>query len=55
MTYFIDYIRPDGRTDFKSVRANSIEQAIEIFRNAGTDGWTGYNFKDYKITKVSER
>ena len=55
MTYIIDYTRPDGRTNFQTVRAESIEQAIEIFRNAGTDGWTGYNYKDYTITKVSTR
>ena len=55
MTFIIDYTRPDGRTDFKLVRADSIEQAIEIFRTAGTDGWTGYNFRDYTITKVSTR
>ena len=53
--YIIDYIRPDGRKDFKSVEAKNEAHAAEIFSRAGIDGWTGYNFKDYKITAVSKR
>lgn len=54
-TYIIDYTRPDGRSNFKTVLAETAEQAVDIFLNAGIDGWSGYNFKDYTITKVSER
>ena len=54
-TYIIDFTRPDGWNDFQTVRADSIEEAIQIFRNRGTDGWTGYKFKDYRITAVSTR
>lgn len=54
-TYIIDYTRPDGRPDFKTVEARSPEHAAEIFYNAGIDGWSGYNFKDYRITNISKR
>ena len=53
--YIIDYTRPDGRKDFKCVEAGSPERAAEIFRNAGIDGWSGYNFKEYQITNISRR
>lgn len=54
-TYIIDYTRPDGRADFKVVHADTERQAAEIFHSAGIDGWTGYNFNQYKITKITER
>lgn len=53
--YIIDYIRPDGRENFKTVEARDEAHAVKIFTNAGIDGWTGYNFKDYAITAVSKR
>ena len=53
--YIIDYTRPDGRKDFKTVEARDEVHAVKIFSNAGIDGWTGYNFKEYKITAVSKR
>lgn len=53
--YIIDYIRPDGRKDFKTVEARDEAHAVKIFSNAGIDGWTGYNFKEYEITAVSQR
>lgn len=54
-TYIIDYTRPDGRQDFKTVQACSAAVAVEIFQSRGTDGWTGYDFKDYAITGVVKR
>ena len=54
-TYIIDYTRPDGRTNFSTVQANSEAQAAEIFRNRGVDGWTGYNYKEYKIDAITKR
>lgn len=54
-TYIIDYTRPDGRNDFKAVIATSPEAAITAFKEAGTDGWTGYQFSEYTITNVTER
>lgn len=53
--YIIDYIRPDGREDFKTVEARDEAHAARIFSNAGVDGWTGYNFKEYEITRISCR
>lgn len=53
--YIIDYIRPDGRENFKTVEARDEAHAVNIFTNAGIDGWTGYNFKEYQITAVSKR
>lgn len=53
-TYIIDY-RVNGREDWKTVRAESIDAALEIFRSAGVDGWTGIDFKDYEVTSIAER
>lgn len=53
--YIIDYTRPDGRADFKTVEARNEAHAAQIFSTAGIDGWTGHNFKDYKITSISCR
>ncbi len=53
--YIIDYTRPDGRADFKTVTAENERHATEVFSNAGIDGWTGYNFNQYTITKIAER
>lgn len=54
-TFIIDYTRPDGKKDFKCVEARTEEHAAEIFVNAGIDGWSGYNFKEYQITNISRR
>lgn len=53
-TYIIDF-QYDGFTNFVTVRADSIDKALEIFRNSGVDGWTGWNFKDYEITSIAIR
>lgn len=54
-TYIIDYTRPDGRTNFSTVHADSETQAAEIFHGRGIDGWSGYNYNDYTIDKITER
>ena len=53
-TYIIDF-QYDGFTNFVTVRADSIDKALEIFRNSGVDGWTGWDFKDYEITSIAIR
>lgn len=53
--FLIDYQRPDGRRDFKVVEAATADRAVEIFRSAGVDGWTGVLFRDYTILAVMER
>lgn len=53
--YIIDFVNPDGFKNFVTVNAATLEDAIRIFRSAGIDGWTGYNFADYEICSVSER
>lgn len=53
--YIVDYVRPDGRKDFKCVTASSESKAVEIFKAAGVDGWSGCNFADCTITAVTER
>lgn len=54
-TYIIDYTRPDGRTNFSTVHADTESEAVSIFQNRGIDGWSGYNYNEYKITAVTER
>lgn len=54
-TWIIDYTYGDGRKNWQTVRAESAEKAVSIFRAAGIDGWTGCNFADYEITAVTER
>jgi hypothetical protein len=54
-TFVIDYQRPDGRKDFKVVRATSADRALEILLAAGIDGWTGFQFREYTILGVTER
>lgn len=46
---------PWGNLRRLRVEARDEAHAVEIFSNAGIDGWTGYNFKEYKITAVSKR
>lgn len=53
--FIIDYIRPDGRTNFSTVLAENEKQAAEIFHSRGIDGWSGYNYNEYTITNISER
>ena len=53
-TWIIDYTN-NGRANFVTVRAETAEQAVSIFRAAGIDGWTGCNFADYEITAVTAR
>lgn len=53
--YVIDYIRSDGIKNFATVEADGPIEAIEIFRSAGTDGWTGFDYADYEIVAVSPR
>lgn len=54
-TYIIDYTRPDGRTNFTTVHCDTKDQAAEIFRNRGIDGWSGYNYNQYTIEAIIER
>ncbi len=54
-TYLIDYTRPDGRTNFSTVQAETEEQARDIFLSRGIDGWSGYNYNEYKITAITKR
>jgi hypothetical protein len=54
-TYIIDYTRPDGRTSWSTVHADTEAQAAEIFHNRGIDGWSGYNYNEYKITAITQR
>ena len=54
-TYIIDYEMPNGRKDFCCVLANSPNDAVRIMRSKGLNGWTGYDFADYKILNVAER
>lgn len=54
-TFLIDYRRPDGREDFKVVEAATAAQAVEVFRAAGRDGWSGFLFREFDIMAVSER
>lgn len=54
-TFLIDYRRPDGRECFKVVEAATAAQAVEIFRAAGCDGWSGFLFQEFDIIAVSER
>lgn len=53
--YIIDYTRPDGRSNFTNVHCDSEEEAIRIFKNRGIDGWSGYNYSEYRIDKITER
>lgn len=54
-TYIIDYTRPDGRRSFSTVHCDSEAEAIRIFQSRGIDGWSGYNYSQYKIDKIAER
>ena len=54
-TFLIDYRRPEGREDFKVVEAATAAQAVEIFRAAGCDGWSGFLFQEFDIMADSER
>lgn len=53
--FIVDYVRPDGRQDFKVVEATSSGRALEILLAAGIDGWTGFRFAEYTILSVTER
>lgn len=54
-TFIIDYTRPDGVKNFSCVQADDILEAIQIFRSAGVDGWSGFKYCEYHITGVTER
>lgn len=54
-TYIIDYKTPDGFKNFITVDALDRDSAIKLFRKAGRDGWTGYNYSEYQIIDVTER
>ena len=53
--YIIDYKRPDGRTNFSTVHADTEAEAVHIFQNRGIDGWSGYNYNEYTITAITKR
>lgn len=53
--YIIDYERPDGRTSFSTVHANTETQAAQIFHSRGIDGWSGYDYNDYNIIAITKR
>lgn len=53
--YIIDYTRPDGRHDFTCEHCDTTEEAASRFHSRGIDGWTGFNYADYKIDKIAER
>lgn len=54
-TYIIDYVRPDGRTNFSTVHADTEAEAVSIFKSRGIDGWSGYTYNEYTITKITKR
>lgn len=54
-TYIIDYTKPNGRTNFSTVHADSEAQARSIFLSRGIDGWSGYNYNEYTIDAITER
>lgn len=54
-TYIIDYTRPDGRTNFSTVHADTEAEAVSIFKNRGIDGWSGYDYNEYTITQITKR
>ena len=53
--WIIDYLTATGREDFKIVEAETLDDALRIFRGAGVDGWTGQNFASSEVTAISER
>ena len=53
-TFIIDY-RCNGRKDWRTIQAESKDEALRIFRSAGVDGWTGVPFDVYEAILVSER
>lgn len=53
--YLVDYTRPDGSTNFIGVDAETEQDAIRIFHNAGIDGWYGWDYAEYTVDAVTFR